>query len=248
MLDDPLRAEMLAAGFFDYGYDQDLLNAGVYDCNPYIDDYDPAADEPSCHPSGSADDRGTDGDTASASSRDAPTLAHAPRILDRMADELERTGLVGERRAAKLCYLILTSRFLARPLCAVIRGQSSAGKSYTVERVKALFPPSAYYFLTGASERALAYGTEPLVHRILVVAEAAASGSDGSIDAEQLDPAPWHALQIWLENGVREVVVPFAARLAKAIPPVATRLRRIADADQGARAVTSSAAEPGPAR
>ena len=49
-------------------------------------------------------------------------LAQEPRILDRMADDLERAGLVGEKRAAKLIYLLLTSRFLDRPLCVVIKG------------------------------------------------------------------------------------------------------------------------------
>src|SRR5262245_50070725 len=98
-------------------------------------------------------------------------LANTPRILDRIADELARTGLVGEARAATLVYLVLTSRFLDRPLCAVIRGQSSAGKSHLVERVLTLFPDSAYHFMTSMSLKALAYGEEPLVHRILVVAE-----------------------------------------------------------------------------
>ena len=100
-------------------------------------------------------------------------LAGEPRILDRMAAELERAGLVGEARAAKLVYLVLTSRLLHRPLCAAIKGQSSAGKSYLLDRVMALFPANAYHFMTSMSPKALAYGTKPLVHRILVIAEAA---------------------------------------------------------------------------
>jgi hypothetical protein len=109
-------------------------------------------------------------------------LANEPRILNRMAAELEQAGLVGEGRAAKLVYLVFTSRFLERPLCAVIRGQSSAGKSHLVERVMDLFPGSAYHFMTSMSPKALAYGQEPLVHRILVVAEAAGlSKGDGAL-------------------------------------------------------------------
>jgi hypothetical protein len=38
--------------------------------------------------------------------------------------------------------------------------------------------------------------------------------------------AQWHSLQNWLATGQREVVVPFAAKLADLIPPVAVRLRR----------------------
>ena len=40
------------------------------------------------------------------------------------------------------------------------------------------FPEEAYYLLTAMSERALAYGTEPLSHRFLVLFEAAGLESD----------------------------------------------------------------------
>jgi hypothetical protein len=105
--------------------------------------------------------------------QEPPGLAHQAHILDRVAADLAQAGLVGETRAAKLVYLVLTSRFLERPLCAVIKGQSSAGKSYLVDRVKELFPDSAYHFVTSISPKALAYSEEPLAHRILVIAEAA---------------------------------------------------------------------------
>jgi hypothetical protein len=239
-------------------------------------------------------------------------LANTPRILNRMAAELERSGLVGEARAAKLIYLVLTGRFLDRPLCAVIRGQSSAGKSHLVERVLALFPASAYHFMTSMSPKALAYGEESLVHRILVVAEAAGLSKgdnalllrslisegrirhetvesvantglrsriteragptgllvtttsarleseletrmlsipindtpeqtsaimmatalrwDGSDLATILDTKPWHALQGWLENAEHRVIIPYARRLARLIPPTAVRLRRDSNA------------------
>ena len=103
-----------------------------------------------------------------------PELAREPRILDRMVSELERDGLVGEQRAAKLIYLVLTSNLLDRPICAVVKGPSSTGKSFVTERVLSLFPASAFYRLSGMSERALAYGKEPLEHRTLVIEEAAA--------------------------------------------------------------------------
>ncbi len=48
--------------------------------------------------------------------------------------------------------------------------------------------------------------------------------SDGT--SGRVDVRPWHALQEWLANGERRVVVPFATRLAELIPPVAVRLRR----------------------
>src|SRR5262249_52005473 len=96
-------------------------------------------------------------------------LARAPRILDRFADPVTARGLVGEERAAKLLYLSVTSRFLSRPISAVVKGPSSAGKSHLVERVLEFFPESAYYALTRMSERALAYSDVPLKHRLLVI-------------------------------------------------------------------------------
>jgi hypothetical protein len=41
-----------------------------------------------------------------------------------------------------------------------------------------------------------------------------------------IDYFPWQSLQTWLGTGECRVVVPFAARLAELVPPVAVRLRR----------------------
>lgn len=78
----------------------------------------------------------------------------------------------GEERAAKLVYLCMTSRLLDRPVSPLMKAQSSTGKNYVVEQTLRFFPTSAYYALTAMSERALAYSTEPLAHRMLVLYEA----------------------------------------------------------------------------
>lgn len=108
----------------------------------------------------------------------AGPLARERRILDVFERDLERMGVAGEARVAKLIYLSLTSRFLPRPVSNAVKGPSGGGKSYLVERVCEFFPPDAYYPLTAMSERALAYGTEPLRHRFLVLYEAAGLESD----------------------------------------------------------------------
>jgi hypothetical protein len=107
------------------------------------------------------------------------TLADAERILDRFADDVGKAGLAGEERAAKLVYLVLTSRLLDRPISAVLKAPSAAGKSYLVDLVLRFFPPSAFYTVTGMSERALVYSEEPLAHRTIVVYEAAGLSGDG---------------------------------------------------------------------
>ena len=106
------------------------------------------------------------------------TLARSPSILDRFYKALATAGLVGEKRAVKLLYLIVSSRLLEQPVSAKVGGPSAVGKSYIVDRVLPFFPPSAFYVLSGMSERALAYSQEPLSHRILVLYEAIALQSD----------------------------------------------------------------------
>ncbi len=55
---------------------------------------------------------------------------------------------------------------------------SAGGKSYLVEQVLGLFPPSACYALSAISQRVLAYDKEPLEHRMLVLYEAAGLSGD----------------------------------------------------------------------
>jgi hypothetical protein len=100
-------------------------------------------------------------------------LARSKDILKQVADDLSRVGVVGEERTAKLLYLALTTRFFERPVSVILKGPSSGGKSYIVERVLTFFPESTYRALTGMSERALLYDDEPIKHRFLVVFEAA---------------------------------------------------------------------------
>jgi hypothetical protein len=105
-------------------------------------------------------------------------LAVVPNILDRFAEDLSHSGVVGESKLAKLLYLAVTSRFLQKPVSVAMKGPSSGGKSYLTEQVLVFFPTEAYYALTAMSERALAYGDEPLSNRFLVLYEVAGMNSD----------------------------------------------------------------------
>jgi len=110
--------------------------------------------------------------------REAGELLQAEDVLERFGEVSKRLGLVGEERNAQLLYLGLTSRLLDRPVNFYIKGSSSGGKSFTVEKILETFPPTAYYCLTSMSERALAYSEEPLSHRFLVVYEFAGLNND----------------------------------------------------------------------
>jgi len=107
-----------------------------------------------------------------------PSLAHERDILERVAEAVARMGVAGERRVIKLIYLITTTRLLDRIVSLAVKGPSSAGKSYLVEQTLSLFPEPAYYALSAMSERALIYDETPLVHRMLVIYEAAGMAGD----------------------------------------------------------------------
>jgi hypothetical protein len=97
-------------------------------------------------------------------------------LLDAFQADLHRRGVVGEERALRLLYLILTSRLLKRPVSAVLKGPSSAGKSFLIERVLEYFPESAYYAMSAMSEHAMIYDDTPLAHRMLILYEANGAG------------------------------------------------------------------------
>jgi len=105
-------------------------------------------------------------------------LARSENILAEFDRALATVGLVGERRIAKLIYLAVTSRLLDHPVSVVVKGPSSGGKSFTVQSVLQFFPDEAFYALTAMSDRALAYSTEPLKHRHLVIYEVAGMASE----------------------------------------------------------------------
>jgi hypothetical protein len=120
-----------------------------------------------------ADEQAESAEERSEAWNESADLAQSDSILERLDHQLTRLGVVGERRGAKLIYLALTSRLLDRPVSVAIKGPSSGGKSFLVESVLKLFPQSAFHALTAMSERALAYSSEPLKHRHLVIYEAA---------------------------------------------------------------------------
>src|SRR5260221_362823 len=105
-------------------------------------------------------------------------LAMQPDILTTFAAALAADGVAGEANAAQLVYLIVTSRVLERPVSGVMKGPSSSGKSFLLEGVLGYLPPAAYYLLSAMSEHALAYSEEPLMHRVLVIYEAAGLSAD----------------------------------------------------------------------
>ncbi len=102
-----------------------------------------------------------------------PALALVADILAEFDRSMDGLGVAGERRNGRVLYLALTSRLLARPVSVALKGPSSGGKSFVLDRVMAHFPAEATLKLSGMSEKALVYLSEDLAHRHIVLAEAA---------------------------------------------------------------------------
>ena len=94
------------------------------------------------------------------------------RLNARIAADLEAVGYVGEERNKQLGYLIATSRKLAKPLSAIVRSESGAGKSFLMESVAELMPPEDVKYFSRLTPQSLYYmGKDELVHKLLIVDE-----------------------------------------------------------------------------
>ncbi|ANO52662.1 CHC2 zinc finger domain-containing protein [Woeseia oceani] len=99
-------------------------------------------------------------------------LLKSPELLDRIAADLTRCGLVGEDANKQIVYLAALSRKLDAPLAVTIQSTSAAGKSALMDAVLAFVPAEdrpQYSAMTGQS---LYYmGETDLKHKVLALAE-----------------------------------------------------------------------------
>jgi hypothetical protein len=99
-------------------------------------------------------------------------LLRDPRLLDRVLEDFERCGAVGEETNKKVSYLAAVSRLLAKPLAIVVQSSSSAGKSALMEAVLDFIPEEHREEYTAMTGQALFYmGQKNLKHKILAIAE-----------------------------------------------------------------------------
>ena len=104
--------------------------------------------------------------------REALALLCDPQLLERIANDFDACGIVGERINKLTGYLAAVSRKLDRPLAVVIQSSSAAGKSSLMDAVLAFMPEeerTKYSAMTGQS---LFYmGETNLKHKILAIVE-----------------------------------------------------------------------------
>ncbi len=132
---------------------------------------------------------------------EAEDMLHDPKLIDRVLDDIETCGVVGERELALTMYLIGTSRLLDNPLAAIVQGLSSTGKSFVIERAARLFPAEAVLRATDITANALYYmPTGSLIHCFVVAGERSRKQNDERAEATR-------ALREMLSSGELNKVV-----------------------------------------
>lgn len=110
--------------------------------------------------------------------QEAMALLKDPNLLDRMSQDLDRLGYVGESTNKKILYLVATSRLLDKPISAIIRSGSGAGKSALMEQVLSLMPSEDVLLFSRITPQSLFYmGQEALDRKILAIDEREGSQS-----------------------------------------------------------------------
>jgi DNA primase catalytic core len=103
---------------------------------------------------------------------EALALLRDPRLLERVLEDFEKCGAVGEETNKKVSYLAAVSRMLSKPLAIVVQSSSSAGKSSLMEAVLDFMPEEHRESYTAMTGQALFYmGQKNLKHKILAIAE-----------------------------------------------------------------------------
>jgi len=99
-------------------------------------------------------------------------LLRDPNLIDRIAGDLARVGIVGEVSNGVVGYLAAVSRKLASPLAVVVQSTSAAGKSALVDAVLGFVPDEDLVRYSAVTGQSLFYmGGGDLAHKVLAVAE-----------------------------------------------------------------------------
>jgi len=99
-------------------------------------------------------------------------LLRDPNLMDRIAADVEATGVVGETSNALVAYLACVSRKLEKPLAVLIQSTSAAGKSTLMDALLVLMPESERVQYSAMTGQSLFYlGEHSMKHKILAIAE-----------------------------------------------------------------------------
>ena len=114
-------------------------------------------------------------DTIELSDKDkqaALELLKSSNLIDRILQDFECCGVVGEETNKLVGYLAATSRKLDRPLAVLLQSSSAAGKSSLMEAVLRFMPAEEQVSYSAMTGQSLFYmGSMDLRHKVLAIAE-----------------------------------------------------------------------------
>ena len=103
---------------------------------------------------------------------EALELLKDERLLDRILEDFDACGIVGERIGKLTGYIAATSRLLPKPLGVVIQSSSAAGKTSLIDAILAFMPDEHQFGCSAMTSKSLYYaGNLDLRHKILSIAE-----------------------------------------------------------------------------
>jgi len=103
---------------------------------------------------------------------EAMELLNDPKLLQRIAADLDACGLAGESTNKLAGYLAATSRKLDRPLAIVIQSSSSAGKTSVMDGILSMVPDEEQLRLSNLTAQSLYYlESDDIRHKILAISE-----------------------------------------------------------------------------
>jgi DNA primase catalytic core len=102
----------------------------------------------------------------------ALALLRDPKLLDRILDDFERCGVVGEQTNKLAGYLAAVSRKLDAPLAVILQSTSAAGKSSLMDAILAFVPEEQRIKYSAMTGQSLYYlGDCDLQHKVLAIVE-----------------------------------------------------------------------------
>ena len=102
----------------------------------------------------------------------ALSLLKDPQLLERILNDFDRCGIVGEATNKLTGYLACVSRKLDKPLAVIVQSTSAAGKSTLMESVLSFLPPEEKVKYSAMTGQSLYYlGETELKHKVLAIVE-----------------------------------------------------------------------------
>jgi DNA primase catalytic core len=103
---------------------------------------------------------------------EALALLKHPKLLDRILEDFDQCGLVGEETNKLIGYLAAVSRHLESPLAVVVQSSSAAGKSSLMDAVLQFVPEEERIQYSAMTGQSLYYmGEMDLKHKVLAIVE-----------------------------------------------------------------------------